>query len=163
MPVGQAAAAVSLFPATVRAGHQPAYRSVSRADGDVADQLHRDGAKHSRRKAGELPHAQAHGTDADEPRPGKTAEGVARRLAGDHAADAVPGERGWRRFAAGAGKFTAKGIAGGEVGIHAADPVGPWTGRGIRAHPELAGIDRGTQPTGAGGNAVAGGVDYRIG
>ena len=89
------AAALQLLQAALRAGDESAHRSHPRRDGDVADQLHRHGAQHSGRGAGELPHAQAAASDPDQSRPGKAAPRLVRRSAGHHAARAFP--RGRRR------------------------------------------------------------------
>ncbi len=51
VPLRQAAAAVQLLQAALRAGDQPADRPDPRRDGDVAGQLHRDGTQHPRRDA----------------------------------------------------------------------------------------------------------------
>ena len=55
----------------------PADRSDSRRDGDVAHQLYRHRAQHPGRDAAALPHAEAAASDPDQPRPGKTAPRVA--------------------------------------------------------------------------------------
>ena len=48
LPLRPSAAVVQLLQAALRAGHQSAHRSHPRRDGDVADQLHRHRAQHSR-------------------------------------------------------------------------------------------------------------------
>ncbi len=63
LPVGQAAAAVQLLQTALRAGDQPADRSHSRRDGDVARQLHRQGAEHPGGDAAALPYAQTAASD----------------------------------------------------------------------------------------------------
>ena len=55
-----------LFQTAIRAGHQSGHRSDSRRAGDVAHQLHRHRAEHSRRDAEALPHAEAAASDPDE-------------------------------------------------------------------------------------------------
>ncbi len=57
--LGQAADALQLFQADVRASHQPGDRFHSRGLGDVPEFLHRKRRQHSRRDAEELPHAEA--------------------------------------------------------------------------------------------------------
>ena len=95
LPLRPPAAAVQLLQAALRAGHQSAHRSHPRRTGDVAHQLHRHGAQHSRRDARELPHAQAAASHPDQSRSGKAAPRLVRRSAGDHAAGTVPRGR-WR-------------------------------------------------------------------
>ena len=88
----QAAVAVQLLQAALRAGHQSSHRSDSRRDGDVAHQLHRERAQHSRGSARELSHAEAGASAAHQSRTGKAAPRFESRSAGDHAARAVPRE-----------------------------------------------------------------------
>ncbi len=90
----QAAAAVQLLQAALRASHQPADRSDSRRDGDVARELYRQGAEYSIGDAAALPHAQAGASDRAESRSGKTAPRIARRFSRDHALGAVSRCRG---------------------------------------------------------------------
>ncbi len=95
LPVRPSAAAVQLFQAALRTGHQSADRSDPRRAGDVAHQLHRHRAQHPGRGAGELPHPQAAASDSDQSRSGEAAPRFVRRSAGDNAAGALPRRR-WR-------------------------------------------------------------------
>ena len=54
-------------------------------------------------------------------------------------------------------------LAGHQVRLHAADPLRPRPGRGLRAHPQPAGAGRRAQPPGARRDPHAGGADHRIG
>jgi hypothetical protein len=69
----QAAAAVQLLQAAVCAGHESADRSDPRRNGDVADQLHRHRAQHSRGDSAELPHVKAGASAAHQSRSRKAA------------------------------------------------------------------------------------------
>ena len=57
LPFRQAAGAVQLLQATLRAGDQSGHRPDSGRTGDVAHQLHRLGAQHPGRNRAALPHA----------------------------------------------------------------------------------------------------------
>jgi hypothetical protein len=93
VPLRQAAAAVPLLQAALRAGHQSAHRPHPRRDGDVADQLHRHRAQHPGRDAAALPHAEAAASHPDQPRPGKAAP----RQQGDFLATTLPMLFRWRK------------------------------------------------------------------
>ena len=96
--VRQAATAVQLFQADVRAGHQSGDRFDSRRAGDVAQLLHRKRRKHPRRDAEELPHAEAAPSGHLQLAAGKAAARELGQFPGDQSADAVP-RQGRRRAA----------------------------------------------------------------
>ena len=85
----QAAAAVQLLQAALRAGHESADRPDSRRAGDVAHQLHRHRAQHPRRDAAALPHAEAEASDPDQLGSREAAPRVHRAISSPHAAHAV--------------------------------------------------------------------------
>ena len=111
--LGRAEAAVLLFQAALRPGHQPAHRPAAGRAGDVADVVHRQAAEPAGGVAGALPPAQAAPPDPDQRGRLPAAGGEARRLQGGHAAGRVRGRRSASRPcpAAGAG---AAGRGGGE-------------------------------------------------
>ena len=80
LPLRPAAATVQLLQAALRAGDQSADRPHPRRAGDVVDQLHRDGAQHSERGAGELPHAEASASDPDQSRVWRSCGGSLRAI-----------------------------------------------------------------------------------
>ncbi len=53
-------------------------------------------------------------------------------------------------------------VAGHSIRLHAADSLRPRPRRGLRAHPQPAGADRGAQSPGARRDPHAGGADHRI-
>jgi glutamate synthase domain-containing protein 1 len=93
VPFRQAPVAVQLFQATLRAGDQSAYRPHPRRDGDVAHQLHRQRAQHSRRGTRELSHVEAGAAAAHESRTGKAAASFEPRPVGHDPPRFVPRQR----------------------------------------------------------------------
>ena len=93
VPFGQAAAAVQLFQADLRAGDQPGDRPDPRGPGDVAQQLHRARRQHPRRNAEELPHAEAAPSDYFQLAPRKAAQREMGRLPRHHSSRALPRRR----------------------------------------------------------------------
>ncbi len=91
VPVRQAATAVQLFQADLRAGHQSRDRFDSRGPGDVAQLLHRKRRKHPRRDAQELPHAEAAPSGDLQLETGKAAPCKLGRFPGHQSAHAVSG------------------------------------------------------------------------
>ncbi len=133
-----AAAAVPLLQAVVRPGHQPAHRPDPRRDGDVAHHLYRQGAEHSRRDAGALPHAAPRAPHPYQSRSGKAAPRLAGRFSGHHAARAVSRGR-WRKGAgAGSRRPLPPRLAGHQIRLHAADHFRSRRGQRLRAHPQPA-------------------------
>ncbi len=73
---------------------------------------------------------------------------------------AAEGEEG---SGAGARRGVPAGVAGDRFGLYDSDPFGSRRGCGLCADSESAGADGGTQPSGSGRIADAGGADHRIG
>ena len=85
-------------------------------------------------------------------RPGEAAARFAGRFPGDHAADAVPPSmRAQKALERALDALCRARFAGHQVRLHAADPLRPRRGRGLRAHSEPAGADGGAQSPGARG------------
>jgi hypothetical protein len=93
VPFGQAAAAVQLFQADLRAGDQPGDRFDPRGPGDVPQQLHRQRGQHPRGNAEELPHAEAAPSDHFQLAPRKAAQREMGRFPGHHSSRALPRRR----------------------------------------------------------------------
>ncbi len=125
VPVGQAAAAVQLLQAAVRAGDQSGHRSDPRRTGDVADQLHRHRAQHPGRDAAALPHAEAAASDPDQPRSGEAAPRFDQRTArAPRLPMLFPRGEAAERAGARAGRSVPPGLAGDQVGLQPADSFG---------------------------------------
>ncbi len=159
--VGQAAPALRLLQAAVRAGHQPAARRDSRGAGDV------DGLDD--RPGGEPPEAGPRGVPADQDQvghrqqrgAGEAAPHRRARLQVDHAADAVRRRFGRRRPGARARGSAAAHERGGRRGLHDHHPVGPRREHEARADSEPA-RDRGrASSSGARGHAQSRGARHR--
>ena len=126
LPLRQAAAAVQLLQAALRAGDQSAHRPDPRRDGDVAHQLHRHRAQHPGRDAAALPHAEAAASHPHQPRSGKAAPRLAGRFPGHHAAHALPGGGGRARgWSARSTQLCRRASLAIQVRLHAADSLRP--------------------------------------
>ena len=133
-----AAVALRLLQAALRPGDEPPDRPAPRGAGDVAEQLHREGAEPPGRDPGALPDAQAHPAD---PHPGGHAPASRRDPSGPRRRrprHALPGGRGRQGPRDGAGQALRPGRQGDPGGSDPSHPHRPEHERRPRADPVAA-------------------------
>ena len=164
VPFRQAATAVQLFQADLRAGHQSGDRSDPRRPGDVAQQLHRlaKGTSSKRRRKN------CHTLKLRHPIISNWRLEKLRRVSwGDFLATTLPMlfrvEGGEQRAGKGRRDALPPRLAGDQVRLHAADSFRPRRGRRVRAHSEPAGAFGRAQPSDPREDAQSGGADRGIG
>ena len=159
--VGQAAAALRLLHAAVRAGHEPAARRHPRRAGDVDGLDDRPRSESPEARARGVPPDQGEVGDRQQRRAGAAAPHRRARLQIGDAADALRRRFGRHRPRARARGSAAAHERGGRRGLHDHHPVGPRREHEARADSEPA-RDGGRAPSsGARGDAQSRGARHR--